>query len=242
MFVRNTVKGIKINFVARPVQNSLPKSVPFSSNEEEIIDNEVYTLLRKGAITHAQPCTDQLLSNIFVRPKKNGKMRPIINLKGLNKFIVKTHFKMEHLLTILPLLQKDAYMTSLDLTDAYFTLPIADEHRKYLRFAWRDELFEFTCLCFGLSSAPYLFTKVMKPVFSHLRKRGISCTYYLDDSLYINTPSAELVSNTGEAKILFESLGFKVNVEKSSYTPSQEIQHLGFILNTVTQTVSLPSD
>ena len=103
---------------------------------------------------------------------------------------------MEHLLTILPLLQKDAYMTSLDLTDAYFTLPIADEHRKYLRFAWRYELFEFTCLCFGLSSAPYLFTKVMKPVFSNLRKRGISCTYYLDDSLYINTSSAELVSNT----------------------------------------------
>ena len=242
MFVRNTVKGININFVAPPVQNSPPKNIPFSSNEEEIIDNEVYTLLQKGAITHAQPCKDQFLSNIFVRPKKNGKMRPIINLKGLNKFLVKTHFKMEHLLTILPLLQKDAYMTSLDLTDAYFTLPIADEHRKYLRFAWRGELFEFTCLCFGLSSAPYLFTKVMKPVFSNLRKRGISCTYYLDDSLYINMSSVELVSHTREATILLESLGFKVNVEKSLYTPSQEIQHLGFILNTVTQTVSLPSD
>ena len=59
-------------------------------------------------------------------------------------------------------------MISIDLTDAYFSLPIAKRSRKFLRFQWRDMLLEFQCLCFGLSLAPYFFTKVMKPVFSRL--------------------------------------------------------------------------
>ena len=41
VFVHNTAKGIKINFVTPPVKNSLPKNIPFPSDEEKMIDNEV---------------------------------------------------------------------------------------------------------------------------------------------------------------------------------------------------------
>ena len=63
-------------------------------------------------------------------------------------------------------------MASIDLRDAYFSVPIDKEHQKYLKFFSRGTLYQFTCLAQGLSSAPCLFTKLMKPVFSYLRELG----------------------------------------------------------------------
>ena len=131
-------------------------------------------------------------------------------------------------------------MTSLDLKDAYFSLPIAKQYKKYLRFKWKDQLYEYQCLCFGLSLAPFYFTKVMKPIFSQLRREGINCTYYIDDSLYLNHSAKKLEADTNQAMTLLRSLGFIVNDEKSSLTPSQQIIHFRFVIDTVTYSVSLP--
>ena len=60
-------------------------------------------------------------------------------------------------------------MITMDLKDAYLSVPIHADHSKYLRFEWESELWEFTCLPFGLSSAPRVFTKVMKPVIGKVR-------------------------------------------------------------------------
>ena len=43
--------------------------------------------------------------------------------------------------------------------------------------------FRVSCLPFGLASAPRVFTKLMKPVLSILRQRGICLIAYLDDFL-----------------------------------------------------------
>ena len=133
-------------------------------------------------------------------------------------------------------------MTSIDLTDAYFSLPMAQNSRKYLRFQWRDMLLEFQCLCFGLSLAPYYFTKVMKPVFSQLRKEGIPCTFYLDDSLYLSRSYNEAKIHTKRAIMLLESLGFTINHTKSILEPTVEITHLGFKINSISQIISLPDE
>ena len=135
---------------------------------------------------------------------------------------------MEHIPTILPLIQRNAFMTSIDLQDAYFSLPIMKRHRKYLRFIWRNTLYEFQCLCFGLSLAPFYFTKAMKPVFSQLRREGIHCTHYIDDSLYISPLAKQLQKDTSRARALLQSLGFTINLGKSSFQPSRRITHLGF--------------
>jgi hypothetical protein len=51
---------------------------------------------------------------------------------------------------------------------------------------WEGSLFQFSCLCFGLSSAPWTFTKILKPVVASLRRRGIRIVIYLDDFLILN--------------------------------------------------------
>ena len=239
-FVLKIVSGIRLKFLSPPKQTHIPCPIKFDTNEIVSIDEEIRTLLLKRAIIPVDPTTEQFKSNIFTRPKKSGGLRTIINLKRLNKHLEKIHFKMEHIMTILPLIKQGIFMTSLDLKDAYFSLPIAKQYKKYLRFIWKDQLYEYQCLCFGLNLAPFYFTKVMKPIFSQLRHEGINCTYYIDDSLYLNHSAKKLEADTNQAMTLLRSLGFIVNDEKSSLTPSQQIIHLGFVIDTVTYSVSLP--
>lgn len=241
-YVLSCVKGVKIEFNALPRMAKMPLDFLMTSNEKSLVDEEVQGMILKGAIVEVNPCEDQFVSNIFLRPKKNGTMRPIINLKKLNTFVRAPHFKMEHLLTFLPFIRRGMFLTSLDLKDAYFSIPINSEFRKYLRFSWRDRLFEFQCLCFGLSSAPYTFTKVMKPIFSQLRREGVCSSYYIDDSIYADMNSSSLSHQTNKAKCLLESLGFVVNTKKSSMVPSTTITHLGFVIDTVSMKVSLPQE
>ena len=239
-FVLSMVKGVELDFLHTPVQSHYPGCL-VPDHEKELVDIEISKLLQKGVIEEVDPCEGQFILNIFLRPKKNGSMRPIINLKRLTQCIDTPHFKMEHLLSFLPFIRKGMFMTSLDLKDAYFALPIDAAFRKYIRFFWKNKLYEFQCLCFGLSSAPYIFTKVMKPIFSQLRREGICNSYYIDDSIYANLTATQLSMQTNRAKALLESLGFIINLEKSSLRPSQIIEHLGFIINTLLMTVSLPA-
>ena len=98
---------------------------------------------QKGAVVKVDPVPGQFVSNIFLVANQSGGMRPVINLKKLSKFLAREHFKMEHILTILTLLHEGCFMTSLDLKDAYFSIPMNDSDRKYLRFLWRNVLYEF---------------------------------------------------------------------------------------------------
>lgn len=73
-------------------------------------------------------------------------------------------------------------MASVDLKDAYYSVNIAEIHRKYLRFEWIGNLFQYTCFPSGLALCPRKFTKLMKPVYSDLRKLGFENVPYIDDS------------------------------------------------------------
>ena len=99
------------------------------------------------------PSLQQFVSQIFVVPKKDGTHRPVINLKALNKFVKCQHFKMEGPQMIKDLLQKEDWMVTVDLKDAYLSIPITAAQWNLLRFKWQDQTYKFRCLLFGLSSA-----------------------------------------------------------------------------------------
>ena len=95
----------------------------------------------------------------------------ILNLKELNKFVAYQHFKMDSLKCVTSLMTQGCYMASVDTRDAYYTVPVALEHQKYLKFTWRDKLYQYTCLTNGSASAPRIFTKLLKTVFKVLRQK-----------------------------------------------------------------------
>ena len=147
--------------------------------------------------------------------------RVIFDLKKLNESATYHHFKMNTLETAIRLMRPGGYMTSIDLKDAYYSIPIAEEHQKYLKFIWRNQLYAFTSLPMGLTSSHRIFTNVLKPVFSYLRSQfGHTCLGYIDDSFYIKDGYTECEEATLHAIQLFVSLGFKIHPEKSVIIPT----------------------
>lgn len=241
-WILQTVSGYQIDFDSCPIQQHIPKEIPFSDNEKILVDIEIQTLLKKGAIVPSFHEEGQFISTIFIVPKPNGKFRPVINLKYLNYFVTYEHFKQETFSVVLELIQKNDFFTSIDLKDAYFSIPIHSNFQKYLKFCWRGQLYKFVCLCFGLASAPRVFTKALKPIFSWFRHQGFRCSYYIDDSLNMNSVSAVCKQNAEVMSETLESLGYTINREKSVFVPTQRIVFFGFIIDSVLFKVFLPDD
>ena len=133
-------------------------------------------------------------------------------------------------------------MTTLDLKDAYLSVPVHKDSQKFLQFLWRDKCYAFQGLCFGLNTAPRIFTKLLKPVAAFLRKRGVRMILYLDDFLVLGSTYQEAQSHTALAVSLLESLGFTINREKSRLIPTQIITFLGFVIDSTVETLSLPQE
>ena len=234
----STVMGLKIDFDEPPQQQFLP-TCKRPASEEAVIDLEVKKLLSKSVIEPTGHSHGEIISDVFVRVKKDGGHRMILNLKNLNQYANKLHFKMDTLNTIIKLVEKDCFMASIDLKDAYYSVPIAKSHRKYLRFFWREQLYQFTCLPNGLSCGPRKFTKLLKPALTELHLKGHISSGYIDD-LYLQGKTYDAcVHNVIDTVIQIDTLGLVTHPEKSVFNPSQQLVILGFLLNSVKMTIKL---
>jgi ribonuclease HI len=223
-----------------PVQAIEPSYPAMSESENLRVSEAVKPLLVKGAIVPVSDEEGQFVSKIFTVPKPDGTSRLVINLKPLNEYIEAPHFKMEDYRTACNVIRTNCYLASIDLKDAYYLIPVAEKHRKYLRFRWKNQLYEYTCIPFGLNVAPRLYTKLMKPVISYLRSQGFLSVYFLDDTLLIGDTYLDCELNVQETLLLFKKLGFRVNFEKSILVPQTRVKFLGFIFDTISMRIMLP--
>lgn len=109
-------------------------------------------------------------------------------------------------------------MIKSDLKDAYLSVLLYYHHRKFVAFHWRGWLWTFTSLPFCLSSAPFIFTKLMKPIVTILRKLGIRPILYLDDMLVMAPIKEEVRKHLATALELPIALGLVINMKKVKHT------------------------
>ena len=140
-WVLETVKEVKID-----VHNV--KKVPlkdqnfgerFTQNVILLIQKEISRLLRKGVITEVSGMELGYLSPMFLREKKENKHRLALNLKELNKFVPHHHFKMYTLKSALNMTRKGCFMASIDLTDAYYSVPIENSLQNFFAFQFQGK-------------------------------------------------------------------------------------------------------
>ena len=236
--ILSDIRGMAVELSELPVQHHFVPT-KFNSAETAIIQQEINKMIKKGIIEKVSHEKHEIISNIFSIPKKDGTHRVILNLKEFNRNVSYHHFKMDSLNTILKLLDKDCFMASLDLKDAYYSIPIRKSDRKYLRFYWQDNLYQYTCLPNGLSSGPRKFTKIMKPALSTLHIRGHIVSGHLDDFYLQGKTQHDCSLNLIDTIKLFTQLGLLVHFDKCTFLPSQEIVILGFVINSKTMTVRL---
>ncbi len=239
--ILSDIRGMTIELSDMPTQHYFV-STKFNSAETEIIEIEINKMLKKQIIEPAEHEDNEIVCNIFSVPKKDGTHRVILNLKDFNEHVSYHHFKMDSLNTIVKLVDKNCFMASIDLKDAYYSIPIRKEDRKYLRFFWNGNFYQFTCLPNGLSSGPRKFTKILKPALSSLHSKGHIVSGHLDDFYLQGKTQNECCYNLIETVTLFTQLGLVVHPDKCAFCPSQELVILGFVINSVTMTVRLTSE
>ena len=240
-WIHDVVHGKLLVFTSAPSQRHPPAPLNLSVTDRAAVDFAIEYFLNHKIVELCAPGDQGFVSNVFPTVKRDGTARIILNLKELNAHVEHVHFKLDTLRDVLPLIHPNCFFMTIDLKDAYFSVYVRPGDRHWFQFIWRHLKYRFTCLPQGLTSAPRIFTRLLKPVLSHLRKLGITVSCYLDDCIFIADSADALRDNVLYALHLFDSLGLTVNLTKSSLTPTQEVEFLGVILNSVAMTTTLTS-
>jgi hypothetical protein len=159
------------------------------------------------------------------------KHRLIADCREINKHLEIRHFKLDHWQHIFPLLRKNMWGVKVDLKHAYFHLEISAPLKPFIRMLVGQELFQFQAACFGLATLPQQWMSLMKVLQKYLRAQGLLLFIYLEDILLV-AQSKTLVEK--QTLLLLDTLkrcGLVINHEKSQLQPSQEITHLGFVID-----------
>ena len=227
-------EGWRFNLFKEPcVDRNVKKEYYLSKKEQESVETFMKQMLQTEVIEKVTEGQDtEFYSPIFIAVQEK-KERFILNAKNLNLFIKKFHFKMEGLHHVAEIIQRGDFMCKIDLSKAFFHIPIHKQHRKYLNFYWKGNLYRFTCLPFGVTSAPRVFTKLLRSVMGVLRRKGIILVVYIDDILVIAATMKKCRSDTQEVIRLLEKLGFMINVKKSETNPTRKLKFLGIIIDTL---------
>ena len=157
--------GYKIHFRKSPLPYSI-ENRSSALHQRRFVQGAISELLTRGCIREA-PIYPQFCNPLHVAVQSSGKLRLILDLSHLKKFIIKKSVKYENLRTVLQMFPPGMFVFSFDLKSAYYHIDICEEHRKFLSFKWPSsdgvmKFYEFKVLPFGLTSAPYVFTKVVR--------------------------------------------------------------------------------
>ena len=171
--------------MSTPYQSQPPRQLALCLEAGRLMREEISEMIAKGAIQEASHTGKGYVSNVFLVPKKDGGQRLVINLKKLNEFVHTEHFKMEGIFLLKDLLRKVDWMAKVDLKDAYFMIPIQEQDRDFLKFAFKGKYYKFNSLPFGRACAPWVFTEVLKPIAAQLRELGVRMIVYIDDILIL---------------------------------------------------------
>jgi len=176
----------------------------------------------------------------FPVPKKNpGEWRGCLDARPVNAELRYEKFKMEGLHTVKSLLRRDDWLTSIDVADAYPHVLIHPEDRRYVRFIWEGVHYQFRAVCFGLASAPRMFTKIMRPIMALLRAAGIRSVVYLDDIFLMAPSRGDSLEKTQRAVDTLVHFGFLVS-PKSELDPRRVQDFLGMTVDSHAMELRVP--
>ena len=225
--------GYRIPFISWP-----PRAF-FCNNRSALdhasfVDSAISDLLLAGSVIEVfTPPT--VVNPLTVSVNSVGKRRLILDLRHVNKFIPKVKFKMEDSRTFLNYVHSPGYVFKFDMKSGYHHVSIHEESQTFLGFQWplgssvEPRFFVFAVLPFGLSSAPYVFTKVFRPLVKHWRSRGIPLVLYLDDGAGCLHDFSVAQSTASAVRSDLANAGVVANEEKSIWVPTQVLEWLGIV-------------
>ena len=227
---------------------TIPTHAYFSNHasakrECAFVEQELNRLLREGCVEEVQQ-VPSVCSPLSVVTSAAGKKRLVHDLRHVNLFLWKERFKYEDMRTALEMIEVGDYMVSFDLKAGYHHIDIHRDHWQYLGFSWEHDgakkYYVFKVLPFGLSTACYVFTKVMRQLVKKWRGMGIRIVVYIDDGIAFASTAKEASRVAQLIREDLEAAGWILNREKTRLEPFRTGIWLGLELNLSDGVLSVP--
>lgn len=200
----------------------------------------ISNMISSGAIVK-NTFREGFISHMFTREKPDGSFRPIFNLKSLNLNLEPHNFQLINIYDVPTFLKPNDLMIKIDLSHAYYHIPVISAHQRFLTLSYDKTLYQMTCLPFGLSTAPNTFAKITNWLASYCRDTlNMRIIVYLDDFLLVHQNQSILEEQRDSLLHLLNFLGWCVNTKKSILTPATCLEFLGILWNTLENKKSLP--
>ena len=233
--------GIPLHFI----HGKAPEPLAFrnhasAAEESEFIDKEHAASVADGS--YVEVSREELLGVCplqVVKHPVSGKRRLVQDLRWINGHLPNVQFRMESLFNELGDIVKlqDKLLTT-DIAKAYYCLAMHPDARRYLGWEWKGKYYMPTCLVFGLSTAPRVFTKVMRPMMAFFRSLGVRVLGMIDD--YLWAAQKERINDVKAAVLtVLPQLGWSLN-EKCELEPQDEVLMLGMLINAKEFVVKAP--
>ncbi|GJP42026.1 hypothetical protein CLOM_g1629, partial [Closterium sp. NIES-68] len=109
------------------------------------------------------------------------------------------------------LVQEGDWLFTIDLKSGYHHVDIHPAFWQFLRFSLQGQDYQFHSLPFGLATAPFVFTQLIKQLTKRWRSRGIRLIQYVDDILFISATRMKALHNRSIIIANLAAAGFVVN-------------------------------
>ncbi len=235
--------GYRLPFVQFPPRKDI-KNNKSASMHSVFVQEAINELITSGRVLEVDQ-VPWVVNPLSVAIQSSGKKRLILDLRHVNRYLEKQHIKYEDWKVALSYFHKGAYMISFDLKSGYHHIDIHPDHQTFLGFAWKFpncvsyRYFIFTVLPFGLSTAPHIFTKTLKPIVKYWRFNGINLGLFLDDGWLIESDQDTCSILSKNIKSDLDESGLISSDPKCQWEPCQIIEWLGLVWNSIEGTIKL---
>ena len=164
-------------------------------------------------------------AGMVVVPKKSGGVRICVDLKPLNKNVLRETHPMPHLDDALAQLSGAKLFSKLDANSGFWQVPLAKSSRPLITFITPFGRYWFNKLPFGISSAPKIFQRKMSATLEGIP--GVLC--HLDDVLVYGKDSQEHDSRLTTVLERIRAAGITLNPTKCEFAKTQ-LTFLGHLI------------
>ena len=242
--------GIPIPWVSTPPRHHHP-GYPLNAEDAAFMTEQMAKDVAAGYIEEvtgdaATIAALQCISPSFI-VRKGRKPRAVLDYTHPNAHVEARRFKYETLHDLSQVLRPDDSLLVWDVKDAYHHLVLREEDRRYLAFTTLGRVFIPITMPFGMSLAPYMWTKVVRALVQYLRSLGFRIISYVDDfgggpPAMPGTAATVADAERGylTVQLVFRALGLWLHPDKGTHDGSTATQLLGHIVDTTAGVYRLP--
>ena len=227
---------------------SIPQDCFIKNNKSALmhpkfVEDAIFKLLEDGCIQEVSS-PPRCVNPLSVAEEK--KLRLVLDLRHVNPHLHCPKFKYDDLACLSEIFEQNFWFFTWDLKSGYHQVSIRYEHRCFLGFSWtiNDVLrfFIFNVLPFGLCSACFCFTKIIRSFIRRWRSLSHRCLAYIDDGISGYKTRQLAIEASNIQKNDFAESGFIYNIDKSRWDPMQIGQWLGFMIDTIRFQFKIPQE